>query len=171
MYLFSKVRDLSVLTDDFHFYFTPIDCRKPSEFFKFIGSTVLLGLMTLSPRKIVYYSSESVTEEDNMYSLFKRLHEKLLRKSDLILRIPRVYSSDRDKGLIKVLRDKTYHGSKAFFLDYITDEDWREFYIRNFDKEGVVTYDDKYRHNTVQEIEDIFINGTYALEPSDILCK
>jgi hypothetical protein len=113
--------------------------------------------MTISNRKIVYYSSESVTEENNLYSFFKKLHEKILRKSDLILRIPRVYSKDRNKGLIKVLKDGTYKGDKDIRLEYITDSDFREFYIRNLNKEGVVKYDSEYKINTVKEIEKILL--------------
>lgn len=167
MYLFSKIKDVSIYTNDFHFFYTPIDCRSFKDFWRFIGSTILLSLMTITNRKIVYYSSESVTEEHNRYSFFKSLHERLLRKSDLILRIPRVYSSDRNKGLIEVLRSGKYHGTKDIFLEYITDEDWRNFYKRNLNKEGIVKYDSKYRKNTVQEIEDIFVNHTYSLDIKD----
>ncbi len=153
MYLFSKVKDVAILYPDFHYFYTPIDCRTFKDFRKFVGSTILLLLMTISNRKIVYYSSESVTEENNLYSFFKKLHERILRKSDLILRIPRVYSKDRNKGLIKVLKDGTYKGDKDISLEYITDLDFREFYIRNLNKEGIVKYDSKYKINTVKEIE------------------
>ena len=156
MYLFSKVKDVAFLYNDFHFFYTPIDCKTFSDFRKFIGSTILLALMTISNRKIVYYSSEAVTEENSLYSFFKKIHESLLRKSDLILRIPRVYSKDRNKGLIKILKNKTYLGSKNTKIKYITDSDFRDFYLRNLDKDGVVKFDSTYRVNTVKEIEDLF---------------
>lgn len=156
MYLFSKVKDVAFLYNDFHFYYTPIDCKTFFDFRKFIGSTILLALMTISNRRIVYYSSEAVTEENSLYSFFKKIHERLLRKSDLILRIPRVYSKDRNKGLIKILKNKTYLGSKNTKIKYITDSDFRDFYLRNLDKEGVVKFDSTYRVNTVKEIEDLF---------------
>ena len=156
MYLFSKVRDISIQYPDFHFYYTPIDCKTFRNFRRFICSTILLALMTISNRKIIYYSSESVDKENNLYSFFKKIHEKLLRKNDLILRIPRVYSKDRDGGLIKALKNNRYQGSKDLKLDYITDLDFRNFYLRNLDKEGVVKYDSKYRTNTVKEIEELF---------------
>lgn len=156
MYLFSKVKDAAFLYNDFHFYYTPIDCKTFSDFRKFIGSTILLALMTISNRRIVYYSSEAVTEEKGLYSFFKKIHERLLRKSDLILRIPRVYSKDRNKGLIKILKDKKYKGSKNTKIKYITDSDFRDFYLRNLDKEGIVKYDSTYRVNTVKEIEELF---------------
>ena len=156
MYLFSKVKDVAFLYNDFHFYYTPIDCKTFSDFRKFISSTILLALMTISNRKIVYYSSEAVTEENSLYSFFKKIHERLLRKSDLILRIPRVYSKDRNKGLIKILKDKKYKGSKNTKIKYITDSDFKDFYLRNLDKEGIVKYDSTYRVNTVKEIEELF---------------
>lgn len=157
MYLFSKIADVSMYTNDFHFYMTPIDCRSPRDFIRFIGSTILLGLLTISPKRIVYYSSGAVEVEDSWYAFFKKLHERMLRKSDLILRIPHVYSSDRDKGLIKVLKDGTFKGDKDITLEYITDDEFREFFIRNVDKEGIVNYDGEYHKDTIFDIERKFI--------------
>lgn len=157
MYLFSKVRDISVYTNDFHFFYTPIDCRSKRDFLRFIGSTILLALMTVSPRKIVYYSSGAVTVEESWYAFFKKLHERMLRKSDLILRIPHVYSSDRDKGLIQVLREGTFRGDKDITLEYITDLDFRDYFHRNIEKEGVVEYDGEYHKDTIFDIERKFV--------------
>lgn len=155
MYLFSKIKDITDL-NDFHFFYTPIDCKSFKDFRKFIGSTILLSLMTISNRRIVYYSSEAVTEEKSLYSFFKRIHESLLRKSDLILRIPRVYSKDRNKGLIRTLKDNAFKGSKNTKIKYITDSDFRDFYSRNANKEGIVKYDSAYREQTVKEIEQLY---------------
>lgn len=157
MYLFSKVRDISAYTNDFHFFYTPIDCRSKRDFLRFIGSTILLALMTISPRKIVYYSSGAVTAEHSWYAFFKKLHERMLRKSDLILRIPHVYSSDRDKGLIQVLREGTFIGDKEIELEYITDLDFRDYFYRNIEKDGVVEYDGDYHRDTVEDIEIKFL--------------
>lgn len=154
MYLFSKVND--IYTGDFHFFYTPIDCKTLKDFFKFCISTVFLLLITITDRKIIYYSSESVTKEKSLYSRFKSLHEKILRRYDLILRIPRVYSKDRNKGLIKILRDGSFKGNKAQIIEYITDQDFREFFIRNMNKEGIIYYDSVYKQNTILEIENLF---------------
>ena len=158
MYLFSKVKDIAYYSDDFHYFYTPIDCRSFRDFYLFLLSTILLILMSISPRRIVYYSSEAVTAEKSLYSTFKKIHEKILRNYDLILRIPHVYSSDRDKGLIKILRDGRFIGDKSIKLEYITDIDFREFFLRNIDKKGVVMYDGVYRKNSVSEIENLFIS-------------
>lgn len=157
MYLFSKIKDISAFTNDFHFYMTPIDCRSKRDFLRFIGSTILLALMTISPRKIVYYSSGAVTVENSWYAFFKKLHERMLRKTDLIIRIPHVYSSDRDKGLIQVLREGTFRGDKGIELEYITDLDFRDYFMRNIEKEGVVEYDGDYHRDTVENIEIKFL--------------
>lgn len=157
MYLFLKIKDLASNTDDFHFYFTPIDCRNKRDIFRFISSTILLGLFTLSNRKIVYYSSEAVEVENSKYAFFKKLHEKMLRKTDLIIRIPHVYSADRDKGLIKVLKDGTFVGDKDILLEYITDTDFREYFIRVCDKEGIQKYNGEYHSDSVSEIERKFV--------------
>ena len=156
MYLFSKIRD--IYTDDFHFYYTPIDCRNLKDFCRFLSSTLFLLLMTINNRKIIYYSSEAVTKEKSIYSWFKSLHELILRPQDLILRIPRVYSKDRNKGLIKSLRDGNFIGNKNQLIEYITDKDFREFFIKNVYTHGIVHYDGEYHLSTIFDIEQRFIN-------------
>ena len=67
-----------------------------------------------------------------------------------------MYSKDRNKGLIKILRDGSFKGDKTQIIEYITDQDFREFFIRNMNKQGIIYYDSVYKRNTILEIENIF---------------
>ena len=153
MFLFSKVYDIAMYTNDFHFLYEPNECRTLKDVVKFMGSTLLLVIMTISPRKIVYYSSTD-PDEKSKYGFFKRLHEKLLRPSDLILRVPLVCSND--STLLKSLKNGTFKGDKDIRLDYITVDDFRDYFTRSVNKCGVVDYDGDRYNDSIARIEELF---------------
>lgn len=111
--------------------------------------------------KIVFASSKAADTPDTMYGIFKRGIEHYIEAvtdNHLIYRIPRVYGSDRKKGLMKQLRlgdiDPNHLDNRISYLDI---EDFKEWFIDNIDKTGIVRYTNEYRKNTIREIREIYI--------------
>lgn len=109
-------------------------------------------------KKIIFASSEAIYDLDSVYALCKKIIECYLEDKHLILRIPRVYSSDRDKGLIKKLKKKTFIGYKTEILEYMDIEDWVKETISFLSYNGIKEYRNK-RKNTIEEIEKIYLGS------------
>ena len=91
--------------------------------------------------RIVFASSEAVNNDDTLYSSVKKTIEKLIienHKNYLIYRIPRVYSTDRNSGLIKVLKDNKFTGDMNKTIKFITDDEFCLWFIENINKENTI---------------------------------
>ena len=55
--------------------------------------------------KIIFASTMGIYDCSNVYEVSKKFAEMFLEEEDLILRIPRVYGKNKNKGLIKKLKN------------------------------------------------------------------
>jgi len=68
----------------------------------------LVDLAEQNNLEFIFFSSEAATNDLDIYGTYKRAMEfyiKAFLKNYKLLRIPRIYSADRKKGLIKQLRN------------------------------------------------------------------
>ena len=83
------------------------------------GTINLVNYAEVKGCQFIYASSMAIEEinwDSNDYTIYKLAMERYIQATlhpsrYLILRIPRVYSSDRNKGLMKRLKDNTFVGS------------------------------------------------------------
>jgi nucleoside-diphosphate-sugar epimerase len=108
-------------------------------------------------KKIIFASSEAVFFEDTWYSVNKKALEYYIKdyEKSLILRIPRVYGKDRNKGLIKTLKNNTFKGDKNKIMEYIDINDWVNETLKIIGYNGIYEYKNK-KKNTIKEIEEIY---------------
>lgn len=147
------------------FFCTPIDVLSSEDYKRYKQSQRLL-LQAISEckskgLKMIYASSMGVYE-DTQYSKFKLQDESLVQglREYLIYRIPRVYSSDRDKGLISLLRhDLVPYKDYNNYVDYITIEEFLQWFQDNLSKTGIVEYHGPVHYETIKQIKDRFINN------------
>jgi dTDP-4-dehydrorhamnose reductase len=110
----------------------------------------------------IFFSSEAAIKDLDIYGTYKRAMEfytKAFLKNYKILRIPRIYSSDREKGLIKQLKNnevpKKDYLNKVEFLDldnlvpqlyhYIFKETSnRIYYFKNLETKTILEIKDRY---------------------------
>lgn len=111
--------------------------------------------------KFVFASSVAAEMLVDDYGVYKRFFEQYIQaKTDnhLILRIPRVYSKQRNKGLMKQLRLGDVPAKDMNRpVDYIDIEDFKVWFIDNIDKTGIISYNKGFRRHTIQEIKEIYI--------------
>lgn len=91
--------------------------------------------------KIVFASSEAVNVDKDLYSNVKKTIESLLienHKNYKIFRIPRVYSADRNSGLIKTLKDGEFVGDMNKTIKFITDDEFCLWFMENINKENTI---------------------------------
>ena len=108
--------------------------------------------------KLIFASSEAVNYMDNEYAVYKKASEQYIQAfldDYLILRIPRVYGSTRQKGLMKKIRANDIKDYIAT-VEYIDIKDFIEWFGSCLGKTGIQTYNKKYRVNSIQEIKDIY---------------
>lgn len=111
--------------------------------------------------KIVFASSKAADKPDTEYGIYKRCIEQYIQgrtDNHLIYRIPRVYGSNRKKGLMKQLRLNDIDPEDLNkTISYLDIEDFKKWFIGNIDKTGIVRYTNGYRKNTIREIGKIYI--------------
>lgn len=106
--------------------------------------------------KLVYASSCEVymPTDDTQYRTTKIFAESLLDpRKDLIWRIPRVYSSDRDRGLIPQLKAGIMPRPNNV-LEWVHVNDFIEDFLRSLDGVGIRAYKGVYRTTKVKDILD-----------------
>jgi nucleoside-diphosphate-sugar epimerase len=110
--------------------------------------------------KFIFASSEAAGVMTNEYGVYKRFLEQYIQATVydyLIYRIPRVYGSDRKKGLMKQLRLDDVPPMDMFKrVEYIHISDFKTWFINNLTKHGIICYNSEYRNNTIQEIRDLY---------------
>jgi len=110
--------------------------------------------------KIIFASSEAVLHEDTWYSVNKKALEYYIKDypNHLILRIPRVYGKDRNKGLIKKLKNGTFKGDKNQVLEYMDIDDWVKETLKILQYNNIYEYKNK-RKETIKEIQEKYIGN------------
>ena len=111
--------------------------------------------------KFIFASSMAAEYLDNDYGINKKAMEQYIESylSDyLILRIPRVYGVDKDKGLMKKIRlnEISEFDLKNQTVEYIDIEDFKIWFTDVINKTGIQKYIKQQRKNTIQEIKDIY---------------
>ena len=111
--------------------------------------------------KFIFASSMAAEYLDNDYGINKKAMEQYIESylSDyLILRIPRVYGVDKDKGLMKKIRlnEMSEFDLKNQTVEYIDIEDFKMWFTNVINKTGIQKYIKQQRKNTIQEIKDIY---------------
>ena len=103
---------------------------------------------------LIYASSEGVEDCETLnvyqkiYNTSKFLNEEMIKtycKKYRILRIPRVYSKDRNKGLIKALKEEKVYDPLNIEVEFI---DLQDFLKQTFDK---IEDDKKQFHYTTEK--------------------
>jgi nucleoside-diphosphate-sugar epimerase len=111
--------------------------------------------------KFIFASSEAAIHLENEYGINKRAMEQYIESylSDyLILRIPRVYGVDKNKGLMKKIRlnEISEFDLKNQIIEYIDIEDFKMWFKKILTKNKIQYYNKTKRKNTIQEIKDIY---------------
>lgn len=142
-----------------YFFASPIDTKNFKNIFRTFTSNILLVKALLHKNKIVYASSIAVNE-NTLYGLNKRFCEFLIKKFSkeyLILRIPRVYSQDRNKGLIKKIKNNLISDSDlSNIVEFIDIDDFKKWFNNNKHKSGVVSYNLPKYKLTIANIKKLY---------------
>ena len=110
--------------------------------------------------KFIFASSMGAKFLEDEYSIYKRAMEQYISHvlSDyLILRIPRVYDKNRNKGLMyRIRNDEIEQSDWDNKIQYITLDDFRVWFKNSLTKSGIQYYDEPYRVNTIKELKELF---------------
>ena len=115
---------------------------------------VLIGLCRQYGLKMVYASSEAVrcADPDTQYKQTKLEVEGMLDpEQDLIWRIPRVYSLDRDRGLIPELKAGIMPRHNAM-LAWVKLEDFMNEFLASLGETGYRAYKGLTRYTKVRDV-------------------
>lgn len=143
----------------------------PSDSFEFkdkekTASTIIEGTINMvkiakiKNAKLVFASSEASLNPNNNYGIFKLAMEKFI-ESNLsnyqILVIPRVYGKDRNKGLMKKLRQNLFTGDKNQEIEYLDIHAFlEETYKMLLTDKKYILYNNKLK-DTINKIEEKYI--------------
>ena len=104
--------------------------------------------------KLIYASSEAVRcpDPDTQYKQTKIIAESLLDPAkDLIWRIPRVYSLDRDNGLISELKQGIMPRPNNTLM-WVKLEDFRKDFVKSLGEVGYRAYKGIIQYTKVKDI-------------------
>ena len=142
-----------------YFFASPIDTKNFKNIVRTFTSNILLVKALLHKNKIVYASSIAVSDK-SLYGLNKRFCEFLIKKFSkkyLILRIPRVYSQDRNKGLIKNIKDNRIpYSDLSNLVEFIDINDFIKWFRNNKHKNGILSYDLPKYKLTISNIKKLY---------------
>lgn len=135
------------------------DFKEPTRVIDIIvnGTINMLNLTKKHSGKFIFASTAGVLQPDNIYCHCKLLMENYIKSTYnnyIILRIPRVYSKCRKKGLMRQIRDNTIpQGDMNNIVEYITLQDFIKqtkpiLCETNITHEYTIT-----NRNTIQEIK------------------
>ena len=110
--------------------------------------------------KIIFASSMGAVFLDNEYDVYKKAMEQYIEAlcpDHLILRIPRVYGTDRQKGLMRlirlgVIRDEDWDKE----VEYIDILDFVDWFHNILSENSIQYYTGQQRKNTIREIKEIY---------------
>ena len=115
---------------------------------------VIVDLCRRYNLKLIYASSEAVrcNEPDTQYKQAKIIAESFLDPSkDLIWRIPRVYSWDRNRGLIAELKEGNMPRPNNTLM-WVKLEDFKKDFLESLDKVGYRAYKGIMQYTKVKDI-------------------
>ena len=110
--------------------------------------------------KMIYASSLGAVFLENEYDIYKRSMEQYIEtmvSDHLILRIPRVYGSDRDKGLMRQIREcKIKDEDWGKPIQYIEIEDFKVWFSEILNKNGIKCYNKMMWNRTIKQIKELY---------------
>lgn len=123
--------------------------------------TLTSELIELSKKlkcKLVFASSMGVHNPNNLYCNLKLKAEQLIKdnlKDYLIIRIPRVYSKDRDKGLIRDIKNNTIPKEDYSKIVQFADiNDFKCFFDKIINYRGTIDYSGVLQELSIQQIKE-----------------
>lgn len=121
-------------------------------------TTELIELAKKLNCKLVFASTMGVHNPNNLYCILKLQAEELIKnnlKDYLIIRIPRVYSKYRDKGLIKDIKNNVIpeedYNKVVQFADL---RDFKEFFDNILNYRGVIDYNGTLQELSIKQIKE-----------------
>ena len=114
--------------------------------------------------KFIFASSKAAGICADEYGVYKRFLEQYIEANiydHLIYRIPSVYGSAREKGLMRQLREDNLDDPSDYDkeVEYLDIMDFREWFLENIYNHGIVEYKGEYRINTIQEVKNLYLKG------------
>ena len=114
-------------------------------------------------KHFVFASTMGVYSLNNEYEKSKLRQEQYIKNnlSDYcILRIPRVYSSDRNKGLIKLLKEnKVLLSDFNNVLEYTTIQEFKKWFFKNYKSNGIFENHNLHK-SSIREIYETFCSNS-----------
>lgn len=108
--------------------------------------------------KMIFASSMAAEVLDDEYGIYKRAMEQYIQAivpDHLILRIPRVYGVDKNKGLMKRIKlNDIKEDDWDKEIEYIDIEDFKIWFNKILNKNSVQLYNKKFRKNTILELKE-----------------
>ena len=110
--------------------------------------------------KMIFASSMAAVYLEDEYGIYKRAMEQYIHAlvdNHVIMRIPRVYDSDRKKGLMKKIANGHIRRDEwDKKIEYITIADFSKWFDDILIECGIQYYNGQLRSNTIKEIKEIF---------------
>jgi nucleoside-diphosphate-sugar epimerase len=106
--------------------------------------------------KLIFASSLAVDNDCTEYSMLKKVAELYIEthcNDYVILRIPRVYGSSRNKGLMKDIKNNNIKDWMKE-IEYIDIEDFKLWFSTILNKNGIQYYSGKYYKETIKQIKE-----------------
>jgi nucleoside-diphosphate-sugar epimerase len=106
--------------------------------------------------KLIFASSMAADTLENDYGALKRAAELYIQsKLDnyVIMKIPRVYGADRNKGLMKKIKEGNIDDWDKV-VEYIDIDDFKQWFDDILNKNGIQYYNNKFKTNTIKEIKE-----------------
>lgn len=123
--------------------------------------TLTSELIELSKKlkcKLIFASSMGVHNPNNLYCNLKLQAEQLIKdnlKDYLIIRIPRVYSKDRDKGLIRDIKNNTIPKEDYSKIVQFADiNDFKCFFDKIINYRGIIDYSGVLQELSIKQIKE-----------------
>ena len=110
--------------------------------------------------KLVFASSMAAILMEDEYGIYKRAMEQYISactEKYLILRIPRIYGPDKNKGLMKKIRlNEVPDEDLDNIIEYADILDFTNWFIDNLTNNGIEYYSGKIKQNTIKELKEIY---------------
>ena len=120
----------------------------------------MVRIAEINQCKLVFASSLAADFLDNDYGVYKKAMEQYIEatvEDYLILRIPRVYGHDRNKGLMKKIRlNDVPENEWDAVVGYADIADFVTWFIYNLNKLGIQYYNGDIKYHTIREIKEIY---------------